>query len=285
MIILIQVVLKYVLFQKFDLRLALSTSQFLILVLATVLIAIAGYIINDINDVKADIINKPDKVFIPSKISFKKANDLYFTINLFGLLLGLYLSYSIDNISFFTIFIIVSLLLNRYSTQLKNKYLIGNLTVSFIIFLTVLITAIFDLVPVTNSYNNQIQLEVFNLVLIISFFAFCLTLLREIIKDLEDLKGDRATNANTLPIAFGVKKTKTILVWLSFVLFIAVLYFSYSLKEDHFFGTIYLISFVALPLLYFIFQIRKKELTVNYHKLSILLKAIMLLGILTILFL
>ena len=110
MIVLIQLLLKFVLFEKFDLTLALNTFQFSILVLSTVLIALAGYIINDLNDIKIDNINKPEMVFVGKKISKKGADTLFLIINFSGLLLGYYLSYSIDEISFFAVFIIASLL-------------------------------------------------------------------------------------------------------------------------------------------------------------------------------
>ena len=92
MIILIQILIKYVLFTKFYLSLSLDDFHFSILVLSTVLIALAGYIINDLNDIRADKINKPKKVFIGKLITKQKADTLFLIINFLGLLLGYYLS-------------------------------------------------------------------------------------------------------------------------------------------------------------------------------------------------
>ncbi len=285
MIIIIQYLLKYILFQKFDVTTSLDTLHFFILVFSTVLIATAGYIINDINDISADKVNKPDKVFVGKKISINKSYNLYLALNFIGLLLGFYLSYSIGYVSFFTIFIITSLLLYRYAIDLKKRFLIGNLTISFVVFLSVFIVSIYDIVPVSNAYNRQIQVQVFLLVFIISCFAFFLTLIREIIKDIEDINGDLKIGAKTLPIKLGQNKTKNLLFYLSFIPLIAIIYFAFALYKINLLSTIYLLIFVATPLLYFIVKVKKSKTKNDFHNLSNILKIIMMLGILTVLFL
>ncbi len=285
MIIIIQYLLKYLLFQKFDLTTSLDTIHFFILVFSTVLIATAGYIINDINDIKADKVNKPDKLFVGKKISINNSYNLYLALNFIGLLLGFYLSYSIEYVSFFTVFIIISLLLYRYAIDLKKRFLIGNLTISFIVFLSILIVGIYDIVPVTNAYNNQTQIQVFLLVFKISCFAFFLTLIREIIKDLEDINGDLKIGAKTLPIKLGQNKTKNILFYFSFIPLIAIIYFAFTIYKTNLLASIYLLIFVVSPLLYFITRVKKSNTKIEYLKLSNLLKIIMLLGIITVLFL
>ena len=284
-IILIQFLLKFVLFQKFNLSTSLNNLHFYLLTFSTICIAIAGYIINDINDVRADEINKPNKVFVGNKISFSKANNLFLVLNSIGLLVGFYLTIYINKNSFFIIYIIASLLLYRYAVDLKKRLIISNMTVSFVVFLSIVIVAIFDLVPATNNYNNQSQIQVFNIVLVISAFAFFLTLLREIVKDLEDIEGDKKIKAKTLPIVYNENVTKIILVILGVIPLLGIIYFAYSLFETNQYLTYYLIAFVSLPLLYFLVKIFNSNTKEAYHKLSGLLKVIMLLGILSILFL
>lgn len=281
-IILIQVLIKFVLFQKFELSTSLDDLHFGILVLSTIFIAIAGYIINDIEDIETDKINKPNKVFVSKKISIKKANSLFIIINSIGLLLGFYLSIYIDKSSFFVIYIIISLLLYRYAIDLKNRALIGNLIISFIVFLCVTLIILFDIVPATNNFNNLAQLEVTKLVLILAGFAFFLTLLREITKDLEDKKGDEKINANTLPIALGDKKTKNILIFISLIPLIGINYFAFTLYINNLYLAIFLTFFISLPLLYFLLKIKKANTKKEYSSLSNLLKIIMLLGVLSI---
>ncbi len=282
MLILIQVLIKYVLFPKFDTYIFLDDFHFIILILSTILIAASGYIINDIYDIKADAVNKPEKLYVGNKISLKKANNLYFILNFSGLLLGLYLSYHIKNISFFIVYIIISFLLYRYAIYFKKKFLIGNLIVSFLIILSVIIIAIFDLVPATNDYNQNDQLIVFVLLIKIASFAFILTLLREILKDIEDIEGDKKVNAQTIPISLGIEKTKYIVIFITIALLVGLLFFTLPYYETNKIIFYYLLILVALPLLYFILKVRSSKAKKEYHKLSNLLKIIMLIGILSI---
>jgi len=282
-IVLIQVLIKFILFQKFELSMALNNLHFAILVIATICIAIAGYIINDVQDIETDKINKPNKVFVSKKISKKKANNLFVIFNSVGLLLGFYLSIYINKNSFFIVFLITSLLLYRYAIDLKKRFFIGNLVVSFIVFLSVVLIILFDIVPATNNYNNQAQWHVTTLVLVLSGFAFFITLIREITKDLEDKKGDKHINANTLAIYLGDNKTKNIIVLISIIPFAVISYFAYTFLTNDLFLALFLIVFIALPLLYFMFKIKKANTQKEYGKLSRLLKIIMLFGIMSIL--
>src|SRR5210317_2071409 len=111
MILLIQYLFKYILFEKFKIQVSLDHLHFALLALSTAFVAIAGYIINDIQDVKADIINKPEKLFFDKKITRISAHNLFIGFNSVGLILGMYLSYYIGHTSYFIIFVLTSLLL------------------------------------------------------------------------------------------------------------------------------------------------------------------------------
>jgi 4-hydroxybenzoate polyprenyltransferase len=285
MIILIQLLFKFVLFQKFNLSTSLDYLHFTILILSTLLIAIAGYIINDIHDINTDLINKPNKVFVGKKISIDKANKLFIVFNSLGLILGFYLSYYIDHNSFFIIYIIISLLLYRYAVDLKRRLIIGNIIVSFVIFLGVFIIVIFDIVPATNSYNNETQIQVTKIILAYSGFAFILTLIREIIKDLVDIDGDKELNCKTLAIVFGKRKTKIVLTVLSVIPLVFLSYYTYVIYKDNLYLSYYLLLFVDIPLLYLIIYISRSNTKKAFYKLSNLSKIIMLLGIFSILLL
>ena len=283
MIVLIQLLIKFVLFQKFHLSASLDNLHFGILVLSTLFIAIGGYIINDLHDVKADLINKPKNVFVGTKITVKQTNRLFVIFNSIGLLLGFYLSNHIDRNSFFVVYLIISLLLYRYSINLKKKLLIGNLIISLIVFLSLFIIVLFDLVPVTNSYNRETQLEVSNIILIYSCFAFVLTLIREIVKDLIDIEGDEEIKCKSIPIVYGTKKTKIVLVLLSISTLLSISYIAFLVYNEYNYLSYYLLLLIGLPLLYFIFILNRSSSKEDFKKLSNLLKIIMLIGIISIL--
>ena len=283
MIVLIQLFIKYILFNKFNLTLSLDNFQFSILVLSTVLIALAGYIINDLNDIKADKINKPQKVFAGKLLSVQKADTLFLIFNFIGLALGYYLSYSIDKISFFAIYIIASLLAYLYSIKLKKMLLVKNLVVSFLVFLSIFIVGLYDIVPATSAYNNLGQLNVFNLVFKISIFAFLLTLLREMIKDIEDMEGDKKTGIKSFPIVFSIGKTKIIIYIIAILTLASIDYFAINLYRSNTIASLYLLIVVSLPLVFFMVKLYRSKSKLEFNKLSNLLKIIMFLGILTIL--
>lgn len=283
MILLIQYLFKYILFEKFKIQVSLDHLHFALLALSTAFVAIAGYIINDIQDVKADIINKPEKLFVDKKITRISAQNLFIGFNSVGLILGMYLSYYIGHTSYFIIFVLTSLLLYQYAKQLKKRLLIGNIIVSSIVLFCILMLAVFDVAPATNNYNLESQMGILHIVLMFGGFGFILTFLREVVKDMEDIEGDRAIEAKSLPIVLGEKQTKRILVIISFLLVAALSYVSYSVYPAHRYVSYYLLGLVVLPLLYFMIMLTKAGSKNDFHKLSAILKLIMLLGILSML--
>ncbi len=280
LILLIQILIKYVFFLKFDIATTLTTAEFVLLAVSILCISIAGYIINDIEDVTADKINKPNKVFIGNKITLKRANDLYIAFNSVGFIAGMYLSFLIDKISYFAIFLIASLLLYSYANRLKKKLIIGNLAIAFLSFLCILLVPIYDIVTATNSYNKEQQIAVFQVVLIFSIFSFLLTLIREIIKDIEDMEGDRKIGAKTISLVWGVRSAKQIVIFLSVIFIGSLLYFAYLLRLAHLTASIYFIVSCVIPLIYTVVLVSKSKTKKEFHKISNLLKMIMLLGIL-----
>ena len=282
MILLIQYLFKYFLFKKFDIQVSLDDIHFALLAFSTAFIAIAGYIVNDMHDVKADIINKPEKLFVDKKITRITAQYLFIGFNTVGLLLGMYLSYYVGNTSYFIIYVLTSLLLYQYAKYLKKNILIGNLIVSSVVLFCILMVAVFDVAPATNYYNLSAQQDVLVIFLLIGIFGFVLTFLREVVKDIEDIEGDKAIDAKSFPIVLGVKKTRRILVTVTVLTLLSLGYLSYFVFEKSNYLSYYLIALVCLPLLYFVFKLTKAETKTDFHQLSGMLKIIMLLGIFSI---
>ena len=184
LIVLVQVLVKYALFESFNIELTLSTIQFILLVLSTICIAAAGNIINDIYDVEIDLVNKPERVIVGKNISEKNALNLFIILNVLGVGLGFYISNSIDRSGFAVIFVLISALLYIYASYLKQTLLIGNIVISILVTLSILIVVIFDLISSITILNRALYLDIFKITFNYAVFAFMINLLREIIKDI-----------------------------------------------------------------------------------------------------
>jgi len=280
----IQLLFRYVYFPAFSVETTLSNFNFSILVFTTLIIAAAGYIMNDIYDIEADIINKPNKVLVHKKISKNKAHFLYNIFNSIGLLSGLYLAYIINNLPFVAIFVITIMLLKVYNSDLKKRPLIGNLLVSSLVSLSILIVGVFDIIPSVNEENTIDQYYAFRVLIDYAAFAFMLMLLREMVKDIEDINGDKKMKMNTLPIIFSRRTMNTAIFLFSFVPLTLITFYSFNSFSNVPFVLAYMLIVVLLPLLYFMTKILYAKSKKDYILASKLLKIIMLLGMLSIVF-
>ncbi len=230
----------------------------LLLSCSTILIAAAGYIINDYYDVKIDYINKPERVIIGKSITRRYAILFHVVLSLAGVLIGVYLSWSITALNVVSVF-----LLWFYSNNLKRLPFIGNLTVAVLTG-----AAIYSLEILYRTGNP--------LVMIFAIFALFITLVREIIKDVQDLKGDNSFGCKTLPIVLGIRRTK-------FIIYIIILIFSLIvIAFNHFFKALpfqYYLLFLFVPLLLLVYRLIRADTRRDFALLSTLCKVIMLLGI------
>jgi 4-hydroxybenzoate polyprenyltransferase len=211
LLIFMQVLFRYGFLNFQDLTLALSDLQFGILVLSTVFIAAAGYIINDIFDKETDYINEKE-VLVGTAISEANAYNLYIFFNVLGVGGGFYLSNVIEKPGFALLFILISGVLYLYASSLKQSLLIGNFVIAILTALSVIIIGLYDLFPIITS-ENRIHLGIlFKILLDYALFAFLINFIREIVKDLEDINGDFNLGMNTLPIALGTTRTSVLYI-------------------------------------------------------------------------
>ena len=283
MIAIAQLLIKYALLDSFGIKTSLDNLGITVLILATVCIAAAGYIINDIYDIETDFINKPDKLIIDKTISEKTAYNLFIFFNILGVGIGFYVSNYVGKNAFFSLFVIISALLYVYASYLKQILLIGNIVISILVALSILIVGIFELIPSITPENRQFQLTFFKIILDYTLFAFMINLLREIAKDLEDIDGDYKASMNTLPIVFGRKRATILLFILTFIpLFGIAFYVINSLyKEPIAVG--YFLLFIMGPLIYICIKSFNAESKKDYHHISSLLKLVMFFGMLSLL--
>lgn len=236
----------------------LQDWRLFLLALSTMMIAAAGYIINDYYDIKIDLINKPDRVVIGKGITRRYALFFHTILSVSGVGIGLLLSWQIAVVNFLSAF-----LLWLYSNNLKRQPFIGNFSIGL---LTAASIAIVNLLyPPFSSY-----------ILVYAFFAMVMTLVREIIKDMEDWKGDNTFGCKTLPIIWGIRKTKTLLYALLFLFVILVL-----LVNQSYLGLpiYYFIFLLFVPLGYLLARLIRADTIRDFARLSSLCKLILVLGI------
>jgi 4-hydroxybenzoate polyprenyltransferase len=276
LIIYIQILIKFIFFETFPVATNLSTVQFIILLFSVLFISAAGNIINDIFDIQSDLINKPTEVIISKFISEEGAKKLYLYINTVGLVLGISLCLNIQKPSLSFIFIGASLLLYFYSKKIKGQAFIGNISVSFLIAIMVLLLVIFDLDFTVQ--NNQFYF-IKGIIYVLSFFAFTLNLIRELIKDIEDVNGDYKLKMNTLPILIGRDRAKQFAFILCLIPIGLLLFIILNYSMDYKILVLYLLLFTLIPMLYIIFKLPKSKSKKDFQKLSSILKLIMFFGL------
>ena len=290
-IALTQVFIKFSLVNSYLNNSALSAFDFSIYLFALITIVSSGYIINDIYDVEIDKINKPKTRIIEQEISIKTAIKMYYTLNLIGVFSGFYAALKVNRWWFGFIFIFFSFSLWRYSKNNKTSFVIGNMQVAFLTALSIICLAIFDLSPmkITNENGSKIILYI---IICYSGFSFITTLIREIIKDLEDLEGDKKIGANTLAINYSLKKTKKITSALILTAILGIAYFQYfqysvmsstfSIELSYWGSDLIAVIYTSLLqvlLIILLTKIRTSNTIADFHYLSTLCKVIMLFGI------
>jgi 4-hydroxybenzoate polyprenyltransferase len=259
-----------------------SDLNFFLLVLSTVLIAMGGYVINDYFDLRIDHINKPDKIVLGRIIPRRRAILMHQIFTFSGVLIGFYLSYVVRSLWLPFLFVVIATTLWLYSLKFKQTYLFGNIVVALLSSLVILMVWLFEFYAlkhdgvlfITNVSLMKLLLWGF------IFFAFINSLIREIVKDMEDIDGDRRAGSLTMPVVSGVKATK-IFVNILIVLEMAIMsYILYLLFENGF--TLLLIYYsvaIMLLLLFAIIKTTQSKLREDFHFVSSLFKIIMVAGI------
>jgi 4-hydroxybenzoate polyprenyltransferase len=270
--------------QHFTMQLQLSHADFFLLMLSTVLIAAAGYIINDYFDVKTDRINKPQKLYIDNGVKRRVAIFIHTLFNVAGFAIGVYVAHKAGNIFLCIIQFVCITLLFFYSTHLKRQVLSGNLLVAALSAMVPLQIVFFEMPLLKYKFLQNIQSFTFLYLSVFSFslFAFLLSLVREIVKDMEDFKGDYETGCKTMPIVWGIKASKAIVAGLiSNILLLLIFIFYKSDKSDFSMLSNYLFVFVFIPLCFLILKLYRSKQKEEYHQLSQWIKYIMLTGVLS----
>lgn len=245
---------------RHDWRHIISDPYLFLLSLSTVCIAAAGYIINDYFDVKIDIVNKPERVVIGRHLRRRWAMGAHQVLNVLGAALGLLVSHWVFLVNVFSI-----TLLWFYSERFKRKPFTGNLIVSMLTGFSLLILTVYY------PANRE-------LVIIYAVFSFFISLIREIVKDMEDIKGDELHGCKTLPIIWGIRRTKTFLYGVTF-LFVFTLFMMAKVLQNQTLLNLFIL--LLLPICWLVVKLVQSDTRRDFREISSLCKIIMLLGLMT----
>lgn len=268
--------------------LAMTEFAFAMMVLATLLITAAGYIINDYFDIDIDKINKPGKNTIGEKISKKAAMSLYFGMNFLAVIIGFWLAYKIGLVHLGLGIILIIMMLWFYSVKYKRQLLYGNFVVAVMSAFAIYIVWMFEFFWLRTQpalFTDMIgEIKTANhFVLGLTFFAFFVSLIREIVKDMEDVEGDASADCKTLPLVVGIKRSKQITAGIMGLLIIVTVFGQIYLWDHHFDYLFWYFMIVIQPLfLYALIKILKAKEKEDFHFISNTLKIIMFAGIISV---
>ncbi len=266
---------------------AFGHFDFALLVLSTLLIAAGGYVINDYFDLEVDKINRPGKMVIGKSMTMGSAYLYYWILTIIGVAIGFYLSFRVKYFMLGFIFIAIAMMLWFYSAKYKKTAFWGNFVISLLSAMVVLIVWLFEFFALrANPINYAEAMKQLGLISIVvagyAIFAFLVSMIREIAKDVEDLEGDKAAGYKTLPVAIGIKGAKRIAIVITCVTIILLAICQYYLFEMKLMLVFwYLLIAVQSFLFFLIYSILKAKTKEDYHFLSNAAKIIMVAGILS----
>ncbi len=263
----------------------LSDLQFAWLVLTYLVLTAGGYALNDYYDIGMDEINRPGKTVLRNILPLKAGLNLFFILTAIGVLSGFALAWTLKSTTLYFIPVFVSALYWFYTTKYKREFISGNLVVSFLAALGVGIVFVYYVLsfPTVGFFPYRMWPYLYTIVIVFASFAFYLTFIREIVKDVIDTNGDKEFGCDNIPIRFGMAETRIILIILASVLLGGIgvfAWFTYSLNKSYLF---YYLVIVMIPMsIYLINQlVRAKEIK-DYKAISLFLKIMMVVGMVSL---
>lgn len=285
--------------------------DFALLVFSTLLITAAGYVINDYFDLRIDQVNKPEQIVLQKHIPLRRAIWLHYALTIPGCLIGIYVSYQVGSFKLGFIHIVFALALWYYSLKYKRIPFAGNITVALLAALSIMIIWLYEwyaiqltIRNIANLQNSSTELsdaiikmkdavrfesitkiagEINRFVFGTAFFAFLINIIREMIKDIEDIEGDKSFRCRTLPIVYGIPVIRKVILVLSLVTLILCGFTAYKLFDWNKELAGWYFSIVVCGFwIYFIYQMLRAKNKKDYHFLSNILKIIIIAGILSL---
>lgn len=267
-------------------------SLLYLLIAASVCIAAAGYIINDYFDIQIDAINKPERVVVNKIIKRRWAIVWHWVLSSIGIFFSFFVSYKLHVWFIFIVNVLCVISLWFYSTTFKKKLLIGNVCIALLTAWVILEMYLFVGANIFSFSNFEKLDDTFNVRRFFKFtmlyvgFSFVSTLIREVVKDLEDMEGDRKYDCKTMPITWGVPASKVfIAVWILVAVAALFVIQLYAWLSGWWFVALYILVLILIPFVFLLVKLVKAYSISHYNLLSGIVKLIMLSGILSMLIL
>ena len=268
-----------------------NPDLFPLLCVASLLIAASGYIINDYFDLNIDLVNKPGRLIIDKIIKRRWAMAFHLMMSFIAILIGVYIDIRSGTFWVGLSNLACVLLLFGYSVTMKKKLLIGNILISALTAWVIVIVFFCIYIKGFSCRNcDPLMIHAYiNRFIRITFlyvaFAFIISLIREVIKDMEDMEGDARYKCRTMPIAWGIPATKVFTaVWIIVLIGILGTVQFYVLQFGWWLSAVYCITLIISPLVWILIRLYKAQVPNNYRQLSAAVKIVMFTGILSMIF-
>ncbi|MFT6500926.1 MAG: 4-hydroxybenzoate polyprenyltransferase [Crocinitomicaceae bacterium] len=269
-----------------------QSVYFFLLVFSTVLIAAAGNIINDYFDVKADRVNKPERLIIGKHLKRRVAIVAHWGLNFVAFSIAIFLSWKLETYWYVFIHLLSINILWYYSSYFKRKLFTGNILIAGLTALVPLLVGLYFyqshqlLESPTQNYFiypfDKFRGDKF--IVFLSFalagFAFLLNFAREVVKDMEDVEGDQLIRAKTVPIVFGFKKSKLAISVILFSAIAAIAFFFVQFKGIEPIVFLFVGISTLLIIIAFVLLLKANEKS-NYKMINACIKLAMVFGLLS----
>ncbi|GGA83706.1 geranylgeranylglycerol-phosphate geranylgeranyltransferase [Puia dinghuensis] len=264
----------------------LSPLLFYLLALSSILIAAAGYTINDYFDLNIDRVNKPKRMVVEKVIKRRWTILWHWIFSGIGVLLGFYVSWVLRNPLVGLANVGCVGLLWFYSTTFKRKLLIGNVIISLLTAWVILVLWVCEVRITGDAVYREIISRLFKFAIVYGSFAFIISLVREVVKDIEDMEGDAKYGCRTMPIVWGVNVAKVFAgTWMAVLIGALIIFQFYVLQKAWWPLTLYSAVLLDIPSAWVLRKLYEAQTKAQYHRLSNMIKGIMLAGILSMLML
>ena len=259
--------------------------NFLLICISSVLIAAAGYIINDYFDLNIDLVNKPDKLVVEKIIHRRWTIVWHIALSVTGIAIGFYIDVTTKIWMLGFSNMVCVMLLFVYSTSLKRRLLAGNVLISLLTAWVILVVAWCEYNHIMRQHNGLHADKILRETFLYAGFAFVISLIREVVKDMEDIEGDRRYGCRTMPIVWGINATKVFAgVWLVALTGILLVVQLYALRLGWYLSVAYCLALIIAPLGWIFKKLYEARVSADYHRISSAVKFVMFTGIVSMIF-